>query len=227
MALQEQETRLLGTMRKTDFYRSKVFNKDGIVDHETWKQQEIKILFILKETNDLQETNAYQGDLRAFLRGGATGVLWNNVARWSYGIQNSNEGQIDSWGELAEITQEKRAQILRSIAVVNMKKSPGKASSDWKKIEEAVDKNKEQLKEQVALISPNVIICGGTKYYFQRLFDIAPMDIHITDNGVQYCVIDTTPVVFYYHPSARKPKKEMFDDLMYAYKQIKSDNTPC
>ena len=67
--------------------------KDGLVDAEFYLNSKYKILFLLKEVNGGKDW-----DLRGFLRAGGRKQTWNNVARWTKGINNI-EKEI-SWKDL-------------------------------------------------------------------------------------------------------------------------------
>lgn len=181
--------------------------QDGIVDYQTWTQQKRKVLFLLKETN------GYDGDLRELLREGGMGTTWNNVVRWSCAAQHVWKDKETAWKELEYISLEKRRELLRRIAVINVKKTPGLSTADSQELEEAMWENKDLLREQIQSIQPDIIICGGTEYYFKNIFDIAEKDVLLTSNGIRYCFYDEKLVLFYYHPNARKNMKEMLDRI--------------
>ncbi len=56
------------------------FDEDGAVDPEVWEKTTPKIVFILRDTNQLY------GDLRRFLREGGDGDIYNNIVRWTEAI---------------------------------------------------------------------------------------------------------------------------------------------
>ncbi|MGN0800865.1 MAG: hypothetical protein ACI4NU_10615 [Christensenellales bacterium] len=181
--------------------------QDGIVDYQTWIQQKRKVLFLLKETND------YDGDLRELLREGYKGTLWNNVVRWSCAVQPMWKDKENAWEELEHISFETRRELLKRIAIVNVKKTPGSSIAIRRELEMAMRENKGLLQKQIQSIQPDIIICGGTEYYFKNIFDIAEADVMLTDNDTRYCFYDEKLVLFYYHPGARKNKKEMFERI--------------
>ena len=128
-------------------YPNEYLNIDGIVEPTTYKAQPIKLLFILKETNQLYKS------LVEFLREGAPDggkLTWQPVCKWIeaiiYGTQNGNYS-----------TAEERSEMLKRIATMNIKKSPGGATSDSSYLEWA-KRNKDLLLAQIQEIAPDIII---------------------------------------------------------------------
>ena len=52
--------------------------------------------------------------------------------------------------------------ILKHIAVVNVKKSGGKANSSMEEINQYAEYDSEELKKELEIIDPTVIVCGYT-----------------------------------------------------------------
>ena len=119
--LVEQENILFKKWAKT---RS-AFSRDGIINEIDYLKSDIKVLLILKEVNSKTGKSV---DLKEFLQHGAYNrrATWDNVTRWIYGIRNIDKSI--HWKEIDKkfLTREKRKQILSSIIVMNLKKSPGK-----------------------------------------------------------------------------------------------------
>ena len=63
--------------------RQEPFVRDGVVDADECVRSRVKLLFVLKEVNDL---GGGGWDLREFLRAGGRAQTWNTVARWVEGI---------------------------------------------------------------------------------------------------------------------------------------------
>ncbi|MCK5798164.1 MAG: hypothetical protein KAI47_13310 [Deltaproteobacteria bacterium] len=81
---------------------------DGIVDEAFWTANPIKLLYLMKETHDPENTKGW--DLRAFLaRGGANDkgkgytTTWGMTARWTRGIT----GGVPSWLQTETEVKEK------------------------------------------------------------------------------------------------------------------------
>ena len=128
------------------------FNDDGIVDYERWAAlpDGKRILVLLKETNGLP------GSLTDFLRHGGSSTYWrtwNNVARWVNLILNGTYWEFVSRTELND--------MVRNIAVVNLKKYAGGARASRKEVLAEASKDVDLLKEQIELYEPDIILTGG------------------------------------------------------------------
>ena len=125
------------------------FNEDGIVDYERWAAlpDGKHILVLLKETNGLQ------GSLVKCLRHGGNGKTWNNVVRWAKmaldGVYLENVSQNDS------------QNIIRNIAVMNLKKYAGGSRANAKEIERVAHQDADLLRRQIELYEPDILLTGG------------------------------------------------------------------
>ena len=199
------------------------FAIDGIVDYEEYNNSILRILYILKETNKCEY-------LKCFLRDGAQGDgwrTWNNVVRWSFGLL---EGDAENnFKKIDRLNVEKRKKYLRKIAAINLKKSPGGARSMPDKIECAVARDKDLLKEQIKLYQPDVIIIGGkglgniiTRYnLIEGLSELKHIPSE-PNNPIRYNIVNKTIIIEYYHPQYFRPgNKFLFENLVKTYRKIK------
>jgi len=123
------------------------FNEDGVVNPEQWEWTSPKIVFVLRDTNELN------GDLREFLKGGGDGDTWNNIVRWAEVLLfNKYSTRLD---------KDYCAKILSSICAINLKKESGKGKANLKKIKEAAERDKHFIKEQLDLYQPDIVIACG------------------------------------------------------------------
>lgn len=78
---------LLDAWEKT-FDSDVYFNRDGIISNEHWMDANVKILFVLKETNKAKQnlTTAIQIALRSEKSGWWKGKVLRRVGRWAYGL---------------------------------------------------------------------------------------------------------------------------------------------
>lgn len=128
-------------------YPDSFFDEDGIVDVETYKKQSKKLLFILKETNDLE------GSLTEFLRNGGPGggqKTWQPACKWIKAI-------LDGTMEGNYASSEEREPMLHRIATMNVKKVSGGATSDYSYVEWAKG-NEDLLLAQINDINPDIIL---------------------------------------------------------------------
>jgi hypothetical protein len=164
------------------------FMFDGIVNQAAWNASKKHILFLLKDYNDSnpqsrieafknldlnQETRKGIFDLRCFLRDHVSEKghwrVWDNIARWAYGLQQglvAFNNEVDSQGNANN-----RKKIIGSIAVVDIKKSPGKSSCSKKQLDEyfrVYPFIPDFLTEQLNLYQElDYIVCCGDGVYTQ------------------------------------------------------------
>lgn len=201
-AIQQQENDLFNDWGYTKY-------RDGIVCEKTWNQTTPKIMFILKETNDLD------GDLRNFLQGGGDGKTWNNVARWSAGIKHLDESI--SYDRVRHYNKERRARDLSRICAVNLKKTTGGSVTDNNALQDFCINNKEQILKQLHLYYKDVdiIICCG-----QTVAEIFLPLVGLKYNANNRLQTDKNGkiVISYMHPCIRNTKntsnEKAFMDLM-------------
>ena len=68
------------------------FITDGIVNEGVWRDTEHKkILYVLKEAYTADDTGY---DLAYWLKSEPNYRMWNRVARWTYGLQNTSANEI-------------------------------------------------------------------------------------------------------------------------------------
>ena len=194
--------------------------KDGLVDEISYKKTPIKILVIMKETyGGLSEWN---NDLRVFLRNGARWQTWNNIVRWTYGLQNIEKNIDDIWNLVNKVNHEDRIQQLKTICSINLKKRPGGASTNPSELNDEAKNDIELLKEQVMLYSPDIVLCGGKQVgdlvQEMNLFG----DIKFKDDGLVRAAIsnEKTVIISYVHPQVRgkgSGKEELFKNLIQSF----------
>ena len=128
------------------------FNTDGIVDYERWAAlpggKHIVVL--------LKETNALSGSLVDFLSHGGSKTYyrtWNNVARWINMVLNGTYWKFVPKSALDD--------MVRNIAVINLKKCSGSAHASTKAVRQAARQDADRLKRQIQLYEPDIILTSG------------------------------------------------------------------
>lgn len=139
------------------------FIEDGVICPETWFSQSIRPLFLLKEAYD---GDADHADLRKHITrliskdDKTPSITLKRVAEWASGIFSTNEKTIKPFSHFE--TQENILEIFKQIAIVNIKKSNGQSSSNAEDIANYANFDAEQLKAEITLCDPTIIICGNT-----------------------------------------------------------------
>ena len=133
-----------------------LFYADGVVDYERWSAlPDGKHIVVL-----LKETNGLHGSLVEFLYHGGSKTYyrtWNNVARWANMILNGTYWEF--------VPKSLLDDMVRNIAVVNLKKCPGGAIASSKAVRQAARQDADRLKRQIQLYEPGIILTGGWGWY--------------------------------------------------------------
>ena len=85
-----------------------------------------------------------------------------------FGLLNTTTEGIFPY-TINEITEEEYKLALQEIAVINLKKSGGKSSSDYDEIAEYAKYDCEEIKKEFELMDPDIIICGFTFYVLKDI----------------------------------------------------------
>ena len=192
--------------------------EDGIMNYELFKNEKIKILWILRETHGKFNPKGWWGD-KNYLekkiepfdskdKKGSKKDTWEPVAKICYKILNNKETK----------NEYELASTLERIAIINLKKTSG-GSKITKKFTEALknQENRDIFIIQIKRIKPDVIICGNTlnkiktsEINFREVKGI-PFSSKTMKKNHYFCFKN---VVFIniYHPSNTSIKEEEYID---------------
>ena len=212
----DQEKELFAEWRNEA--RERGFICDGVVDEATFLDQPCHFVFVLKETN--QFGNACDASLAKFLKDGAPkngGHTWNPVCKWLTGTHRI-------------FTQTERKNILKSIAVINLKKEDGGTTTNMNALGKRVERDKEFLKRQLGIYimhDPVVFICCGPWLLSMLKNNVMPLlsdhdslDLH-TNGSIRYIKPYSNRKVYFVafnHPNCRKSSSTLIDE----FKKIKA-----
>lgn len=157
---------LLARWSNEPHHHGRVFVSDGAIDPTLWRQAPRRIAFLLKE--------AYGGvaswDIRREIRevwGSNLSVTLRNSAYLAFA------GHYASGTNLREIPSEHfeaARQSLLASALINIKKSGGTSNSDERDIENNLHRDAAFIHEQIEILNPEIIVCGGTWYCAKNLW---------------------------------------------------------
>lgn len=197
------------------------FIQDGIVNHTVWNDSlHKKILYVLKEAYT-DEDKGY--DLANWLNSGPDLRMWNRVARWTYGLQNTSEDKIAKYIPDIDEDADIRKQCFEQIAVMNLKKSGGESTSVIEEIAAYAQSDKEELIRELQLIDPDIVICGSTFWIlYQLVFGKEPLKgSQANDNWFYYMNLDGKERLYidYYHPANQWPDLVNYYAVTNIYQQ--------
>ena len=202
-----------------DIHKGQVFNFDGIVNDKYWNEEKNKrILFFLKEAHQGNRSREEYGkdvfDLVGWLDG-TVYKMWKKVAIWVAAIENTTISNIKEYNEseISKIEQE----LIRKIAVVNVKKSNGKTNSKWEELVDYAKEDKELLFKEIRMIKPKVIICGNNVSLLNIVFD-GGLDLDKLYKH-HYLLHDEYIILDYYHPACHYPNFVNYYAVASLYQQ--------
>lgn len=168
------------------------------------------ICFFLKEAY----TKGIDTDwsLTEWLASGAMTRMWGIVAEWTYGIRNTTPEYIP---HKPQLNRSEKAELLRTVSIVNVKKSNGNVNSDYVDLLHYTMADRTFLKRELDILSPTVIVCGNNSSLLRLLYGAelqedgqvsAEGDIpykFMQENG--YAVVGNQIILDYYHPANQYP----------------------
>ncbi len=195
-----------------------IFVSDGIVNPNKWGNYgNKKILFVMKE--------AYGGDgdwslADWLLNEHPTLRIWKRIAKWSHGLQYTTSNCICRYMEnLSELVHN---EALERIAVMNLKKSDGKSSSQYAEIAAYANLDSLEIRKEFELIDAEIIICGATfNMLCSALLGNPLPEDEKSDNWYYFLNIFGKKRLFidYYHPANRWSDLLNYYGILSIYQQ--------
>ena len=162
---------------------------DGIVDELLFDKQRLKILWILREPHGADF------DFMEYLRNVTAYPRWKQ----SYGlVVKVSRIILDKLFDNENDWQNADPEVMKRIALINIKNTEGASSVDWDTLTTSFHSNKNYLTNKIKEIKPDLIICGGTCQYIQEL-------------DIQGC-----PTIDLYHPNQRTITHKKYIEMAVA-----------
>lgn len=180
---------------------------DGIISSESWYQSRVKVLFILKETNGYPGSNIAKL-IRTAIVDDPKSKLWrrptfHNIGRWAFGLQQAGEKSAD----FKEAHRNRKSALLAS-AFINLKKTTGGRRATVE-VRQFAEIHRELLREQILLVTPNVVVMGGT-------YDIIKACVFPELKKVYHRVhlLHGVPFINAFHPACTKVRKALYEQVL-------------
>lgn len=183
--------------------------RDGIISIEKYLTAKYKILWILKESNDIENGEGGGWSLpeeilkknwaeQSKYRGGRT--AFRRISYCSYSILNN----FISYHDLPNIDKSEDVfEAFKQTAYINIKKIPGGSVANEKLISQAYVENKELLFKQIDTYNPDIIIAGNTLHHFFNDLPI-PFANKVSNGKTAYYPSVDKLYINAYHPAVRK-----------------------
>jgi hypothetical protein len=171
------------------------FVRDGVVCEEVFLREKVKLVFILKEANDLYSSYKSLSD---FLKDGAGkngGHTWNPICRW-----------VDESFKCGQ----SRSEVLKRIVALNLKKKDEKkTTTDMLELRMVARRDKDFIRRQLDIysqFSPVIFVCCGTGMFdivAEEIYGINTANIDHNKKPTTCSVGDKTWLLAFNHPNSR------------------------
>lgn len=184
------------------------FVKGGVVDEDMYEDCAVKVLMLLKEVNDPEQTENWS--LVTLIQDQIQNLkfypVWERVGEWSFGLLQGFPHYQKIIGSYREYNI---SEGLLNIATTNLKKSGGAVESDLEVIRKHAMDNKELWTSEIEIIRPDIVVCGGT---FPIVQEILGFENKQCASGANFGQAIGTKFLDFYHPMYRISPK-----VLYAY----------
>ena len=201
--------------------------KDGVIQEDEWNRSRRKILFVLKEPNGgtkkaLEDLARIHNDLRQVEDPSRAGN-WAHLGRWAYGLLGAGTEHIPAFGEANGSAN--MLEAWRRIALMNLKKTPGKAQADMSAIEQYASANREALVRQLDIMQADIVVCCGENMHsilfgvLQEREAAAQSEFGEVGRGEDCWLRKGVLYVQHYHPGARLKSSVLYYGLVARFQQ--------
>jgi len=200
--------------RRRKIHKGKPFISDGAIDPKKWRRSDNRILFLAKESHG-DEYDLESWDLCELVREEwkeSKYKFWWTLGYWAFGIRNTTSSSIPDFPGYREQWAEVSNAVLES-AIVNIKKSGGKSSSDDDDLQKYIKSDRDLIKQQIDQLDPKVVVCC-------YVWDLVKHLWNNPDEESQYIYYAEDRVfINYWHPANHYPNEVMFYALCAVYQK--------
>jgi len=205
----------------------------GVVDEETYASVYPKIVMILREVHMRTPYQIeYKWTIPKGLKRNADMGLnnlpmerkymytWRQAGVWVYAIING----FDTYQVLRRPSYV--AQGLKCIGMTNLKKTGGKASSNWQEISYHAKQDKELWQRELEIMNPDLILCGGTYSHVVSNLGIERNLLYKADGkGYHYSLFKANGkqsiILSFWHPACRRNRESILTHLKILIYKLK------
>ena len=185
------------------------FIDDGIIDQNWWNACQTKVLFILREAYDL-DPNSHGFNLCEYVQEHKyPGQTWTKLGHWAYLLQNLQNDKRKEFDN--RLHADLYREALLSSAVMNIKKSGGKKHTDMKEIIQLAQHDQVFLSQEIELIDPDIILCGGVYGSIKHIWENQSAFKHLTKRVHSW---GNRLIIDYWHPATQWPYEILYYGLM-------------
>lgn len=194
-----------------DFCHDGALSRDG--DGYRAGKYGLRILWLLKEA----PAGAYGPTMQVRGLGltsrspGSSNRFWAVLGAYAYIINRIAAGKVPDWEDFRRV-HAAGGYPLDCLAYVNIKKGNGARQSDWGDLEGYAQDDQDFINEQIEMLRPDVMVCGGTYQVYQRCICNGNIPSGAQSQAV-YDSVNDRYVIDMPHPAARKKLETLFHDM--------------
>lgn len=205
MNIRDEENSLFERWRNKNKSLGGSFMIDGCPNPTTYKQESRKVIFVLKDGNIGEGGEPGDDyDQRDELENNPT-PWWRVIARWCFFLRLPSASWDDALRSIDSTASVKDA--LSRHCFIQLKKTWGFGSVSNVDLLSAVQNDRSEILEQLAIYSPDFIVSCGNGDYLRTVFECHPSDRKMTVNGVGFWSVQVgnrrSVLVDFCHPSIR------------------------
>lgn len=191
------------------------FITDGIIcEDKYFKSDNYKILFLNREAywNPKDPLGKYP-DLTKLIRDWSRPkyLMWIRCGYIAKAINLIRAGNMPSI-EILISERDKLNEYFMSCAVMNIKKYRGVGRSNIKDIQEHYNKDQELIHEEIKILNPQLVICGGISPILKQNSNFGK---EISENVYED---DKRTYIDFYHPACRKSNEDFYGRFIELHK---------
>lgn len=140
------------------------FVRDGVVNLDEWKKQKLRVCFLMPEASGFDNLELYpEGTIcdvaQIWNEKGSFTRLMQMVAFWTQAVYDATQPPI---AYRKKQINKKQNDLIRSVAVVNIKKSDGTIQPKITTLRNFARADAAEIRKELEIIKANIIICSGT-----------------------------------------------------------------
>lgn len=183
-------------------------------------QQRPRIVFLVKEPNDNpgEDYRDWHWSERK-----SPMTFKNSIALWYEGLLSTTATYLPT---VKDLRKEREIFTEHPCVIVNVKKTSGGSKSVWSEIFQFAKEHAQQLRRQLMLYEPDIIVCCGStdeEQNEQRMLNIAKKYLYSESNFdkindfCHYCSKTKLLLIDSYHPAYLKCAEWKFDKMFECY----------
>ena len=138
------------------------FVRDGIINPDKWKIQEPKICFVMPEAGGYDNLEKYPDGHDLAAEWNERGSFTKLMFKFAVWVQAVYDSLFDPVSYAKQPIMDQKDDLIRAVAVVNIKKSDGQKIPHAKNVKAFAKEDATEIRKEIELINPDIILCLAT-----------------------------------------------------------------